>query len=675
VSSVSSGDGSSPRVGWLVGSRRLWRPGAFVAFFAAIGFGPLVAGVSTVTLTQFEFILCLSMVVIGLNVVMGFAGQLSLGPGAIFGVAGYAAALVAAHAVAGGGLPIMVAAGIVAACVAGVVIGVPALRVGGFYLGMTTLLLAAFVPLVATNWNFAGSTGGIELIAISSFVQQPSGTALYLLIVGVVFVLSVLAWSTRHSRIGRRFSALRSSEELAASLGVSSYQTKLLAFVLSAVPAGLGGAFLVFSHQTISPGSINATLSVYILAGAVIGGLGTIVGPVVGGAIVFGLIQFLGGFAEYEGIIFGCLLILVVELAPEGLMGVRGRIGEAATRLFARRRSILPPALRGRLMGAPHRRAAFEHGTAGTDILSPGPFDELPSPLHAGLHQPGLARSASIRGSTPVSLEPERPAGPAGGSALEVRGLSRSFGGVQAVDGVDLTVRPGHLSALIGPNGSGKTTIINLVTGFYRPDAGTVTIGGEHLERRSAAWIAGAGVARTFQAPKLMLEDSVLENVMVASDKRIRCSDAESVLRIGRGRSATRVSASSATAALAELGIARYASEVAGEVPHGIQRLIEMARAVAVRPRFLFLDEPAAGLTPAEIAVLVAAIRSLTAAGVGVLLVEHNVRVVLDLAEEVTVLHQGLKIASGTPEIVRTDPEVIRVFLGRSADVPERTTR
>jgi ABC-type branched-subunit amino acid transport system ATPase component/ABC-type branched-subunit amino acid transport system permease subunit len=641
----------------------------------AIAFGPVVTRVSAVTFTQFEYILCLAMVVIGLNVVIGFAGQLSLGPGAVFGVAGYAAALVAAHAVAGGGLPIMLAAGVIAACVAGLVIGVPALRVGGFYLGMTTLLLAALVPLLASDWSYVGGTAGVELIAIPSFVQRPSGIALYLLIVAVVFALTVLAWATRRSRLGRRFSALRSSEELAAGVGVSSYRTKLLAFMLSAVPAGLGGAFLVYSHQTISPGAVNATLSVYVLAGAIIGGLGTVVGPVVGGAIVFGLIQFLGGFAQYEGIIYGGLLILVVEIVPEGLMGVRGRVGEVATRLFASRRSILPPALRVQLAGAGFRRGAVSGRTTRTDALEGELFE--PASVDAELrHTTAVVGPATIspRAATSRDLG-EETRERREGLDLEIRGLSKAFGGVQAVDKVDLRIRPGHLSALIGPNGSGKTTIINLVTGFYRPDRGDITIGEQHLERHSAAWIARARVGRTFQAPKLMLEDSVLENVMVAADRGIGCTDAESILRIGRGRSSARASAGVAMAALEQFGIARYASEMAGEIPHGIQRLVEIARAVAARPRFLLLDEPAAGLTQAEIAVLVDAVGSLITAGVGVLLVEHNVRVVLDLAEEVTVLHQGRRIASGSPELVRTDPEVIRVFLGRSGRSGEAERR
>lgn len=611
------------------------RAAALMLLFVAIALVPLAIGASPVTLEQLEYVGSMCMVVVGLNVVTGYAGQLSLGPGAIFGVAGYAAALTAAHAVAGGGLLAMVVVGVAAAGVAGLAIGVPALRVGGFYLGMTTLLLAALVPVIASNWDFTGRTGGIQLIAIPTFVQRPSGTALYVLVVAVLFVLVVLSWATRTSRLGRRFAALRSSEELVAALGISSYRTKLLAFVLSAVPAGLGGAFYVFSQQTISPGSTSATLSVYLLAAAVIGGLGTVLGPVVGGAIVLGLTQFLGGLAEYEGIIYGVLLILVVELVPGGLVGIRGRIGSLAAKVLQGRRSLLTPALGARLpaaAAAPVRRpvAADDVGdrTAPTDDVGAGP-----------------------------------PGATAGGDLLEIRGLAKSFGGVLAVGGVDLLVRPGHLSALIGPNGSGKTTLINLITGYYRPDHGTVALGALPLQGRGAA--ARAGVLRTFQTPKLMLEDTVLENVMVAADRRVRCRDAESVLRVGRGRQAHRVSETAALTALERLGIARYADEVAGGISHGIQRLVEMARAVSMGPRFLLLDEPAAGLTPAEIATLSATIRALVASGVGVLLVEHNVRLVLELAEDVTVVHQGRRIAYGPPSVVRADPEVVRVFLGR----------
>ncbi|MHB8220432.1 MAG: branched-chain amino acid ABC transporter ATP-binding protein/permease [Acidimicrobiales bacterium] len=647
------------RMGSRLGKRGTGRTAAVFVIFVLIAGGPLVLGVSSVTLTQFEYVLSMAMVVIGLNVVIGYAGQLYLGPGAISGVAGYAAAIVAAHSIVGGGLVPMLVVGVVAAAVTGLLIGVPALRVGGFYLGMTTLLLAAAVPVVASNLNITGRTGGILLLAVPNFTQTPSGTSLYVLVVAVVFVLVVLSWAVRHSRMGRRFVALRSSEELASALGVSGYRTKLLAFLLAAIPAGIGGVFYVFSQQTMSPGSTSATLSVYILAAAVIGGLGTVLGPIVGAAIVLGISQFLGGLAQYEGIFYGFLLILVVELVPEGLVGSRSRFAAAWRHLFPRRRSLFSPAVRAQLEGL-FGAGVSRTGTGGTGRSV---LDAAPATPPATV--PATAPEAAPEAA--AAAAPANPRVPGGqeGPALEVSDASKAFGGVRAVDGVSLTVRRGQLAALIGPNGSGKTTLINMITGFYRPDEGTIRVGDLQLERSNAAAIARAGVVRTFQTPKLMVEDTVLENVMVAADRVVPCRDLESVLRVGRGRRAQRASRAQAVEALSFLGIERYSDEIAGEVPHGIQRLIEMARAVAVQPRFLLLDEPAAGLTPGEVDALMEAIRAVAeSSGVGVLLVEHNVRVVLELAQDITVLHRGRCIAQGPPATVRNDPEVVRVFLG-----------
>lgn len=635
--------------------------GAWVVLGLVVLLGPLAAGASSFTLVQLDDILAMVMVVVGLNVVTGFAGQLSLGPSAIFAVAGYSAAVVADHSVLGANLAVMALVGVVAAGVVGLVLAVPALRVSGFYLGMTTLLVAAVVPVVAQNLSLTGKSGGILLIADPMFHQTPSGGALYVLGAAVVLALLGASAALRATRLGRRFATLRSSDELTSALGQSVYRTKLLAFVVSAVPAGLGGVFYVYTQQIMSPGSASVNLSIYLLAAAVIGGFGTVLGPLVGGAVVFGLNQFLGGLAQYEGIVYGVLLVVVVATLPEGVVGGSHRL-----------RQILPRAPgRGGLVG-------WASGQLARDRPLPTGGAGMGSASLAGPVAPsGLA-------SRSTSSTIEHPAKTAGGGfgdlsrrgpgdiavTLQLRGVRKIFGAVVALDGLDIDVTAGRIRALIGPNGSGKTTTINLVTGFYQLDGGSILLDGRHLEGLSPADVARAGVVRTFQTPKLLLDRTVLDNVMVSADLAHRGSGLVAMLPLRAGRRTELASSQAATACLEAVGIESYASASAGELPHGIQRLVEVARALAASPRFVLLDEPAAGLTPAETDRLSQVVRAMASAGIGVLLVEHNVPVVLGLADDVTVLHEGRSIFDGPPSAVHANAEVARVFLGSTRQPP-----
>jgi ABC-type branched-subunit amino acid transport system ATPase component len=263
--------------------------------------------------------------------------------------------------------------------------------------------------------------------------------------------------------------------------------------------------------------------------------------------------------------------------------------------------------------------------------------------------------------------EPEPIRAP-GGPPLVVTGVSRRFGGVLALDNVDLAIEPGRVHALVGPNGSGKTTLINLVSGFYRVDKGTISLGDHQLHELRAAQIAALGVARTFQTPKMLIGNRVIDNVVVAADRSARGSLAGTVLRTRRARSESAGCRQKAATALDQSGLSPASETLAELIPHGMQRLLEIARAMALEPTFVLLDEPAAGLSAAEVALLNRAVRDMAAAGLGVLIVEHNLPVVFGLADEVTVLHQGRVIARGTPSHVASDPEVVRVYLGRQRE-------
>jgi ABC-type branched-subunit amino acid transport system ATPase component/ABC-type branched-subunit amino acid transport system permease subunit len=598
---------------------------------------PLVWG-SDFRLQQFDYIIAVTMIAVGLNVVTGYAGQLALGPGGIFGIAGYAAAVLADHYPGTVGLFLMCCIGVAIASVAGVIVGVPALRVGGFYLGMATLAVALLVPVLGHQLSITGGDSGISLLALLDFAPNLTGVELYEVSVAVLFCITLWTYGLLHSRVGRRFLALANSEDLAASLGISGYRTKLLAFLLSAWPAGLGGAFYVYSQQFFTSTSADANLSIYVLAACVIGGFGSVMGPVVGGLVVFGLSTFLSSFQQWQGIIFGVLLAGFAILWPEGVMGTLERPGLGRPQ---------PPWV-GLLRSVSGHRTAVDHG------------ERRPA---------GRARSGPVEAEPSRTVDAAEHAVTRSTGCLELRDVERSFGGVHAVAGASLQVGRGSIHALIGSNGSGKTTILNLISGFYRVDAGQIWLGDDRLDVLSAAEVARRGIGRTFQTPKLLLRDTLLANVLPAAESTIPCSGFSSVLRLPRGIRADRRAREIALQTVAQLGLDEYAHVPTSRLPHGLRRLGEIARCLAMSPSVLLLDEPAAGLTHAELERLAQVIRGAAERGVAVLLVEHNVPFVFQLATDITVLHLGRVIASGKPQEIMNDKQVAQAFLGSQAEL------
>jgi branched-chain amino acid transport system permease protein len=614
---------------------------------------PFILGQSAATLGSLDAVLSLTMLVVGMNIVLGFAGQLFLGPTALYAAGGYLAAYLATHYVVAQSLWAMCASSVAISLVIAAVVAIPALRIGGFYLGMTTLFLALVIPTVANQIQALGATDGLSLYASPSFVQKPSGVALYEVGAGIVALIAVYSWLIRNSRLGRRMSAIRSSDVLAQSVGIAPYRTKMVTFLLAAVPSGIAGAFYVYSQEFITPGSASPNLSIVVLAGLVIGGSGTIVGPIIGVAVVSGANQFFGSFDKYQGLIYGALLVVVAAIMPDGVVGtLKSRIDRLAGKGTADGPAAQPPEavmvswIPKGILGAANDWLARYTARNGSGAPESDPAGDLTSVTSGGAF-PVLSR----RGAVPP---------------LRVDDVRRAFGGVQAVAGVDLTVEPGKVHALVGPNGSGKTTLLNLICGYYRVGGGQIYIGDQRLDTQTADRIAQLGIARTFQTPRLLTDASALENVVLGGD---RCADASiwgAVLHTRRARGADRKGIARAVKALRWVGVGDQPEGMAGVMSHGTQRLVEIARAVMLEPAFLLLDEPAAGLSIAEVESLKNVVRAVADAGLGVLLVEHNLPVVLDLADAVTVLHQGKVIATGSPAQVSANPDVIEVYLGRN---------
>jgi branched-chain amino acid transport system permease protein len=592
---------------------------------------PQIGGSSSFRMGEYEEVLSFLVIAVALNIAMGYGGQYILGITAVFAVGAYGAILAAKYHPHGIGLVAMCIIGGVVGAVGGMIIGLPALRVGGFYLALVSLFAALAIPTVAQQWAFVGADTGIPLYAVNGFAPEITGEELYIIVVSLVLLSALFSWALVHSRVGHKFVALHTSQQLATSIGIRAYRTQLLAILVSSIMAGIAGGIYVYTQQFFAPGSSSVQFAVLLLAGMTIGGMGTITGPLVGSIIILGINQFFTSFQQYNGIVFGVLLLLFAIFLPNGLMA---RLNVVSDRL-----GIRPPRTRSL--------------TSGPAVVAPA--DGVPAPTAA----------TAVTAKPATRLPAWTPVIGAGDSSpLVVEGAKRTFGGVTAVDDMDLTLERAQIHGLIGSNGSGKTTLLNLISRFYSLDAGQISIGSTRLDNQPRHAVARAGIARTFQSPKLMLRETALENVVPAVELRVRCTGPESVLRLPRGIRTNRQARIEAQEILEALGLQHVIDQQAAALPHGTRRLVEMARAIALRPSFVLLDEPAAGLSPVELELVADVCQNLARSGVGVLLIEHNVPMVLSIANTVTCLHQGRRLFQGTPAELRADTNVASVFLG-----------
>jgi len=581
---------------------------------------PTVFGSNDFRMVSYNQVLALLLVVIGLGIAVGHAGQYIIGISAIFAAGAYSAALVAEHFPTHTGLLLMCAVGAASGGAAGLVMGSPSLRVAGFYLGLVSLFAALVVPAVAEKWDFVGGSLGIPLFTVLDFAPALTGYKLYVICLTTVLVAAVFSWALMHSRVGQQFAALNSSEQLATSMGITVYRTKLLAIFIASVLAGVGGGMYAYTQQLMAPASSSPQLSIYLFVALIVGGASASFGPLVGGTLVLAFNQFFTAWSSYNGLIFGGLLIVFAVFLPDGVVLQLSRL-----RFW-------------------NRTPCHVDSASATEPAASTPTESF--------------RTASAHSAIERRDDSH--------ATLRVLSARRSFGGVRAVDGVDLELPRGSIHGLIGSNGSGKTTLLNLISGFYPLDDGQVMVGDARLDRISPSARARFGIARTFQTPKLIVDATALANVVPMVEMRLRCTAWESVLRLPRGVRTHRQALTEARRALKALGVEHIQDMPAGTLPHGTQRMVELARVLAARPKFVLVDEPAAGLSPRELDLLIAALKRLAAAGTGVLLIEHNVPMVLEIADTVTVMHQGSCLFRGTPNELRSDTQVADAFLGLS---------
>ncbi len=575
------------------------------------------------TYYQFMFILIFiySVVVIGLNILAGYAGQFSLGHAALMAMGAYTSALTSkalgtVPLLAQTGLNVWIAMifGTVVAGATGAVLAYPALRVKGPYLAMVTIAFGWVVWKILLEWvSVTGGELGITAIPkarLGSFVLTTS--YFYYLALAAVVVAMVLQRNLVKSEFGRRLKALKHSEIAAASVGVDVYKEKVKVFVISAAFAGFGGALFAHQQNFVSPDNFQFFSSVFFLLAVLFGGAGTLLGPVIGAATLTLLPELLQDFDRFRLIIYGCFILFTLYILPNGVAGL------------ARRGATPLPDL-----------AVTSGGDGSVAQVLEAP--EVSRPL--------------CQDSKPAPF-------------IEVQSISKRFGGLTALNKVSFTVFPGEVHAVIGPNGAGKTTLINIVSGFYKPDSGIIRIDGKEVKISSMHSAASFGIARTFQTIKLFGDMTVLENVMVGFERHSSTRLWDSLLRTRRSRAAEQRRAEDALALIEFVGLGDFVNSPASSLSYGHRRLLEVARALAVRPHLLLLDEPAAGLVAKEIEALKDLIDTLRELGIAVLLVEHHMDLVTAISDRVTVIDYGEVIAQGEPAAIQRDKRVIEAYLG-----------
>ncbi|HEX6366553.1 MAG TPA: branched-chain amino acid ABC transporter ATP-binding protein/permease [Agromyces sp.] len=637
-------------------------------FVAIILIVPFTASSSLMNIAVFSMIFALPA--IGLSLLMGLAGQVSLGQAAFFAIGAYTHAILLQKFE----MPGVVAAigGVVAAMLAALLVGLPMLRLRGHYLALATLGLGFIVMIAVREWDFTGRTTGIYGFGRPEVFGIPiDNNGLFFWFVAPFVVIGlVLALNLTRSRAGRALSAVNDSELAAESVGVNTYSLRVKVFTLSAGFAGLGGVFYAYQVQIVSPQVAEFHVSVELLLMVVIGGLGSVWGAIAGAFIVELLSEGLrdlipaiipGATGEVQLIGYGLVLILVILLLPGGIVqvvrtiwgAIRGRAGRRADAAAAR--AAAADAATGDVPTRAFGGLPAEPGDAELGEALTSEADAAAARAEAGGADLGEIGLPAV--STPV---------PEGEPILEVRGLTKRYGGVVAVNDVSFTVPAGRIMGLIGPNGAGKTTCFNMITGAISPTSGTVSFLGEEIQSRKPHVGAVRGLTRTFQNLQVFSSTDVEGNVYMGRYRKGRAGILRGMLGLQGREQYTHEDI--AHDILASMRLGDVAALPAGDLPFGRQRMMEVCRALALEPALLLLDEPMAGLSGQEREMLAALLRRLRDAGLTIVLVEHDVAQVMALADTVAVLDEGELIAHGDPESVRNDPAVIVAYLGTDAE-------